>query len=215
MGICSLCQYTVRKILNWFINWLRNFQWSVVKIYIGTEQGTQNYKMNGWGWKEVSGPILMLKQGHIKQVVQDCVQEAFESLQGSRFHSLCDELVLVLLYSKEMFRDAQREPICAHCLLSWHGAPLKRAWHCSVYTLSSGEIPLLYSRLNNPISLSVCSQVRCSTPFIFLVILYWTLVMSMSLYCLKGCPESPKFQQLLSPWMTFELLQPWEHFQMS
>jgi len=35
-----------------------------------------------------SGPTLLLKQGHLKPVAQDCVQVAFEYLQGWRLHNL-------------------------------------------------------------------------------------------------------------------------------
>lgn len=42
-------------------------------------------------WRDLwnsSGPITLLKQGHLAPVTQNHVQRAFEDLQGQRFHSL-------------------------------------------------------------------------------------------------------------------------------
>jgi len=38
-------------------------------------------------WRS-SCPTLSLRQGHLKPVAQDCVQVAFENLQGERLHHL-------------------------------------------------------------------------------------------------------------------------------
>jgi len=40
-----------------------------------------------------TGPTPLLKQGHLEQVVQDCVQSSFEHLQGWRFHILSGQPV--------------------------------------------------------------------------------------------------------------------------
>ena len=62
-------------------------------------------------WRS-SGPTPVLKQGHLEQVAQDCIQMAFQYLQGWRLHNLSGQPVPVLGHSpsKKVFPDGQREP---------------------------------------------------------------------------------------------------------
>ena len=62
-------------------------------------------------WRS-SGPTPLLQQSHLKPVVQDHVQMAFEYLQGGRLHNLSGQPVpgLSQPQSKKVFPDVQREP---------------------------------------------------------------------------------------------------------
>jgi len=79
--------------------------------------------------------------------------------------------------------------ICAHCLLCFQWAPLRRVWLRLLYSphqvfMHTGKIPLslLFSRLNSPSTLSFCLYVRCSKPSVILMALSWPCPnMSMSL----------------------------------
>lgn len=53
----------------------------------------------GLDWKgllEGIWSIALLKQSHLKQLVQDYIQLGFECLQGKRFHSFSGQPVLLL-----------------------------------------------------------------------------------------------------------------------
>ena len=58
------------------------------------------------------GPTPLLKQGHVEGVAQDCVQMAFEYLQGWRLHNLSGQPVPVLSHphSEKVFPGVHREP---------------------------------------------------------------------------------------------------------
>lgn len=75
-------------------------------------------------------------------------------------------------------------PACAHCLLSWYWAPLRRAWLHLLATLPSN----IYG---SPSSLSLSSWESCSSPFIFLMALHWTLhnPLSVRFGIIKGCKK--------------------------
>lgn len=73
-------------------------------------------------------------------------------------------------------------PVCTHCLLPSHWAPLRRAWPCLLCILPSGicghpcNAPsLLFCRLSSPSSLCLSSQERCPSPLNILVALHCTL----------------------------------------
>ena len=75
-------------------------------------KAAQNHRIVEVGrdlWRS-SGPTTLLKQGHLEQVVQDCVQTAFEYLQGLHHLSGQPVPVLSLPHSEKVFSDAQREP---------------------------------------------------------------------------------------------------------
>lgn len=88
---------------------------------------------DGWHWK---GPLLMqsntlLQQGQLQHVAQNCVQSGFKYCQRD-LHQLSGQPVPVfyspgrkktvfLLYLNRFSCFS----ICAHCLLSWHWAPLR------------------------------------------------------------------------------------------
>jgi len=94
-------------------------------------------------WK-ASCPTPLLKQGHLEPAAQDHVQKAFGYFQGGRLHSLPGQPVPVLGHPHSIkkcflkFRRTSRVSVCAHCLWSWHWAPLERTWLCPLYTLPSG-----------------------------------------------------------------------------
>jgi len=54
-----------------------------------------------------SSPTLLLKQGHLQQTAQDCVQAGLEYLQRRRLHNLPRQPVPVL-------RHPQREEVLPH-----------------------------------------------------------------------------------------------------
>jgi len=67
----------------------------------------ENHRMVGFGrdlWKS-SSPTPMLKQVHLEQTAQDCIQVGLEYLQRRRLHSLSGQPVPVLRHphSKEVF----------------------------------------------------------------------------------------------------------------
>jgi len=75
---------------------------------------SQNHRIVVFGrdlWTS-SGPIPLLKQGHLEPVARDHVQVAFEYLQGWRLHSLSLQPVPVLghPHMDKVFPDVQREP---------------------------------------------------------------------------------------------------------
>lgn len=56
-------------------------------------------------------PVCMFAHSHLELVTQDYIQEAFlQYFQGQRFCSLSGQPVPV--HNKEMFSDAQVEPLC-------------------------------------------------------------------------------------------------------
>lgn len=68
--------------------------------------------------------------------------------------------------------------VCAHCLCSWHWAPLKEAWLCLLCIIPSH----IYRHWWNPpfpgwtvSALSFSSEERCSSPFIILLDFHWSL----------------------------------------
>lgn len=62
-------------------------------------------------WRS-SGPIHLLKQGHLKLVAKDCVLVTFKYLQGQGFHNLSEKSVSVLSrpHSENVFLDVGGEP---------------------------------------------------------------------------------------------------------
>jgi len=81
-------------------------------------------------------------------------------------------------------------PVCAHCLLSWHWAPLTTAWPpplctpCQIF-MDIDRKPL-FSRMNSPSFPCLSSQQWCSRPFIILVA-YSRLCSACSGSSLQSC----------------------------
>jgi len=94
------CYLLIKKILTLFC-YLEIFflsrHYFVIRI---TE--SQCHIMVGVGWDlwGSSSPTLLTKQGHLKQVSQDCVQAGFEYLQRRRLHNLSGQPVPVLCHSQ-------------------------------------------------------------------------------------------------------------------
>ena len=88
----------------------------------------------GWDLCGSSSPTLLLKQGHSEQPAEDRVQACFEYLQRRRIHNLSGQPVPVLRHpqrgrsSSSCSDRTSCASVCAHCPLSCHWAPLKRAW---------------------------------------------------------------------------------------
>lgn len=107
-----------------------------------TELDTQNGWVQ-WGHLGPSGPIL-LQQEQLKQGAQARIQAAFEVLQGDSITSLSNLWQCSITFTAQncllMF--------CANLLflLSWHWAPLKRAWLHFLRTLHSS----IYSHWQHP-----------------------------------------------------------------
>lgn len=78
-------------------------------------------------WR-LSFTILLLKHSHQEQVAQYHTQVTFKDLQGGKLHDLSVQSVAVLPLpcSKEVFADAQTEPLecqfmpIASCPVIWH-----------------------------------------------------------------------------------------------
>lgn len=63
-------------------------------------------------------PVCMFAHSHLELVTQDYIQEAFlQYFQGQRFCSLSGQPVPV--HNKEMFSDAQVEPLCFNLGHHW------------------------------------------------------------------------------------------------
>ena len=75
-------------------------------------------------WRS-SGPTPLLKQGHPEQAAQDCVQMAFEYLQGWRLHSLPGQPVPVLGHPLSWFNPSQQlsttQPLTHSPPIQWDG----------------------------------------------------------------------------------------------
>jgi len=125
----------------------------------------------------LSGPTTMLKQGHLEPTAQDCIQAAFQYLQGWRLHKLSGQLMPVLGHShnKEVFPKVQREPPVFQFVPIDSGTVASN--HCkkssSLIFISSHEVfihiekvslRLFFSRLNSPSSLRPSSYKRWSKP---------------------------------------------------
>lgn len=100
-----------------------------IKVRIGVLK--QNHRIAEFGrglWK--SCPILLLKQSHLEQLVQDCVWTDFECLQECRLHNLSEQPVPVTLTMKKfsLFSDRNTYLVCTHCFLSCHWTPPKESW---------------------------------------------------------------------------------------
>lgn len=56
------------------------------------------------GLQRLSDPTTLLKQGHLKKVVQDCVHVSFEDPQGMRLHNPYGQAVQLLshMHSEEV-----------------------------------------------------------------------------------------------------------------
>lgn len=72
------------------------------------------------GCFEVSGPIPLLKLGHLKQAAQAHVQKAFEHLQGWRRHSLSEQWFLVTLIKKKSNSWLMDRTLCASGFAHYH-----------------------------------------------------------------------------------------------
>ena len=85
----------------------------------GTASGlSQNHGMAEVGrdlWRS-SSPTPLPKQGHLERIAQDCVQMAFEYLQGWRLHKVCGQPVPLLghPHSEKVFPHVQEEPPVFH-----------------------------------------------------------------------------------------------------
>ena len=85
---------------------------TVIHRYQPNITESQNHRMVGIG-RHLCGspsPTLLLKQGHLQQAAQDCVQAGLEYLQRRRIHNLPGQPVPVL-------RHPQREEILPHVQL--------------------------------------------------------------------------------------------------
>ena len=96
----------------------------------------QNHRMVGVG-RDLCGsssPTLLPKQGHLQQAAQDLVQAGLLYLQRRRLHNLLWQPVPVLHHPQreevlaQCLDGTSCASVCAHCPLSCHWAPLKRAW---------------------------------------------------------------------------------------
>jgi len=132
------------------------FLWHHSLLYRITES------QDGWGWKgplDLSGPICLLKRGHLELVDQELVWTAFEYLQGWRLHHLSAQLVSVLSppHSNKMFPDAQEEPPVFQLVpIAFDLVTL----HCTLpsgmyYTLTRSPLSHHFSRLSSPSFLSL------------------------------------------------------------
>ena len=75
-------------------------------------------------WRS-SSPTPLLKQGHLEQAAQDCVQAGFEYLQRRRLHNLPGQPVPVL-------RHPQREEVLPHVQTDLLMLPFVPIAPCSV-----------------------------------------------------------------------------------
>ena len=141
------------------------------------------------------GPTLLLKQGHLKPLAHDCVQSAFEYLQGGELHNLYGQPVPVLSHprGKEVFPHVQTEPPMFRFVPTASGLVTGHHWKepGSVFFAPSLQVfiyvdmiplSLLFSRLKSPSSLRLSSHEKCLSPN--LVALRWTLSsMFVSVLC--------------------------------
>ena len=118
-----------------------------------------------------SGPIPLLKQGHLEPVAQECDQMASEHLQGWRPHNLLGQPVPALSqpYSEKVFPHVQREPpvfqfvpIASGPVTAYHWkepGSIFFATSLQVFLYIDKILPssLLFSRLNSPDSLRFSS----------------------------------------------------------
>lgn len=89
---------------------------SIFTTSINVAQPSQNdritvFEVGRDPWRS-SGPMPLLKQGHLEQITQDHVQTAFEGLCGRRLHDLFGQPGRVLnhLNRKEVFPAEWIEP---------------------------------------------------------------------------------------------------------
>lgn len=116
-------------------SWISCFTWIVFSQNDSRAQVIRDF------WKS-PGPTLLLKQGHLELAVQDCVQVAFEYFQRGRLLNLSEQPGPVLRHlqrkKKKCLLMLRWSLLCFSlclCILSCHGAPLKRACLCLLCTL--------------------------------------------------------------------------------
>lgn len=101
----------------------------------------------------------------------------FKFLKGKRLYSLTEQPLTQWKTVSWYSEGTSCVSVCAHCLWSWHWAPLKRVWLQPLYNLPTSSYThwepfLLYA--DETSSLSLCSQKKCHNLFITLVALRWT-----------------------------------------
>ena len=106
LGTSSSLYSSVGK---WLVVWL--FSDSVNSVNLRTvEVGSDLWS--------ASGPTPLLRQGHLDPVAQDCVQMAFEYLQGRSLCILLGQPIPALRHrcSQRVFPDVHRDPPVSQCV---------------------------------------------------------------------------------------------------
>lgn len=139
---------------------------------------------HGWGWQ---GPRTTCSNLCSSRAIQSTVTrptsklllKIFKEENPQSLWGTCASAMAPTQHrSASCSEGASCVSMCVHCLFSWCWVPLKRAWlhlPCTSPVRPSrhwwNSLSLLPSRLNSPNSLTLYSQVRCSTP---LMALCWT-----------------------------------------